>query len=167
MEALGIDFKLFLAQIVNFLIFFYLFKKFIAKSFLEFLKNQEKSEQEKEAILSRLKIKEEEIKVKEEEILKKAKAEAKKILEEARREISEERKKVLEKAEKEAAEIRKRALRQIEEEKTQVNQEIRSYIIKTAESLVRKVLSEVIDKNYQEKLVEEALKRIPKNLKPN
>jgi len=58
MESLGVDVKLLIAQIVNFLLFFLIFKKFIAKPFSQFLVTEKQKEQERERILLELKQKE-------------------------------------------------------------------------------------------------------------
>jgi F-type H+-transporting ATPase subunit b len=40
MDKLGIDYKLFLAQVINFTIFFVIFKKFISKPFIEYINKE-------------------------------------------------------------------------------------------------------------------------------
>src|SRR5438067_1705685 len=54
MEQLGIDFKLFIAQVTNFLIFFFIFKKFIVKPLNQTIEKEKKKEAEKEKILKDL-----------------------------------------------------------------------------------------------------------------
>ena len=47
MENLGIDLKLMIAQSINFLLFFFIVKKFIAKPFTNFLEEEKNKEKEK------------------------------------------------------------------------------------------------------------------------
>ena len=59
MENLGIDGKLLLAQIINFVLFFILVKKFVVKPFTAFLNQERKNEEEKNKLLDKLKKSEE------------------------------------------------------------------------------------------------------------
>src|SRR3990167_10047164 len=61
MENLGIDIKLLIAQVINFGLFFILFKKFIAKPFLNLIKEEEDNEQKKEQLKEKLQKQDEEI----------------------------------------------------------------------------------------------------------
>ena len=61
MESLGIDIKLLIAQIINFGLFFYVFKKYLAKPFASFMSDEAKLEKEKERTMEDLKKKEEEL----------------------------------------------------------------------------------------------------------
>jgi len=51
MEALGIDIKLIIAQVVNFFLFLILFKKFMAKPFYNYLDKLQRNNEDKEKIL--------------------------------------------------------------------------------------------------------------------
>jgi len=42
MEGLGVDVKLLIAQVINFLLFFYIFKKYLAKPFQKYLDEETK-----------------------------------------------------------------------------------------------------------------------------
>ena len=46
MENLGINVKLIIAQIINFALFFLIYKKFIAKPFVNFINGEKKKEEE-------------------------------------------------------------------------------------------------------------------------
>ena len=59
MENLGIDGKLLLAQMINFVLFFFLVKKFIVKPFTTFLNQERTNEEEKNKLLEKLKKSEE------------------------------------------------------------------------------------------------------------
>ena len=59
MENLGIDGKLLLAQIINFVLFFILVKQFVVKPFTNFLNQERKNEEDKDKLLEKLKKSEE------------------------------------------------------------------------------------------------------------
>src|SRR3989344_4575625 len=55
MEGLGIDLKLLIAQIINFGLFFYVFKRFLAKPFVSFIDEEKQKEAERETSLQKAK----------------------------------------------------------------------------------------------------------------
>ena len=59
MENLGIDGKLLLAQMINFVLFFILAKQFMVKPFTSFLNQERKNEEEKNKMLEKLRRSEE------------------------------------------------------------------------------------------------------------
>jgi len=59
MENLGIDGKLLLAQVINFVLFFILVKQFMVKPFTGFLNQERKNEEDKNKMLEKLKRSEE------------------------------------------------------------------------------------------------------------
>ncbi len=64
MEKLGVDLKLLIAQAINFILFFFIVKKYIAKPFSQFLKSEKENEKEKELSLQKAKKLEEDLKLK-------------------------------------------------------------------------------------------------------
>jgi F-type H+-transporting ATPase subunit b len=84
MENLGIDWKLLVAQIANFIVFYFIFSKFLAKPFMGFLAKQKQAEKDREMLTEGLAKREEELKAEKEAVLKDARAEMNKILAEAK-----------------------------------------------------------------------------------
>ncbi len=158
MENLGIDVKLLLAQGLNFLIFFYIYKKFIAKPFMAFLNEQRKKEEEKARL-------EEEINKKREEWLKESelkKKELKKELQELRfqlkKEAEEERNKILGEAKKQAQIILEKANREAMMEKVKLESEIKRKISDTALLIVEEGLKDVINNELEKELTANIIK---------
>jgi len=85
MENLGIDLKLMIAQSINFLLFFFIVKKFIAKPFTNFLEEEKNKEKEKQKLLEEAQKIEENLKIKEQKIKEEANREMKKIIEETKK----------------------------------------------------------------------------------
>jgi F0F1-type ATP synthase membrane subunit b/b' len=161
MENLGIDVKLIIAQSINFLVFFLIYKKFIANGFLKFL-NEEKKKSEIIASLDQ------EITKKREELLeekKQLKYEVKKEVEALRRslmeEINEEKKKILENAKKEAALFKERSKKQIEEEQVKMQTEFKKKISDFITLAIESAFKDFLD----EKQEKEIMSRVFKNLK--
>jgi len=56
MEKLGVDIKLLIAQITNFILFFIVFKKLVSKPFKNFLDDERKKEELKEKLSDKFKL---------------------------------------------------------------------------------------------------------------
>lgn len=164
MENLGIDGKLLLAQIVNFVLFFILIKKFVVKPFIAFLNQERKNEEEKNKLLEKLK-KSEEVAI---EAEKKAKEKMKKEFDvlfiQAKKEAQALSADLVKQGEADAQEIREKSKKLLEEERAGLYREVKDKIIKTSLMIVdtalkeslnessRKQVTGYIIKNYQGKL---------------
>ena len=62
MENLGIDSKLLIAQLINFALFFFIFKKYLARPFLKFINDEKQNTEDKEKLLVKAKAMEEKLK---------------------------------------------------------------------------------------------------------
>lgn len=160
MEGIEIDWKIFVGQLVNFAILFFVLKTFVYKPFLETVKKRrEKIEEgvnksfeaeEKLQKLSEIKKKmEAENDAQKREIIFAAEEEAKKRLSLATEKSEQERASVLAKAEEEAEDLKER-----EKEKT------KKQIIENTFSLAEKLLKENIDDNKNKRITEEFLNKI-------
>lgn len=157
MEALGIDSKLLLAQIINFALFFLIFKKFIAKPFFSFLESAEKKEKEKERIMAELKKQEEKALSHQKEIMTEAKDQAAKILSEAKKAALSEKEEMVKKAHDEAADIRKKAERMIEDERAAITQKAKDQVLAASALLAKSALKDYIDEPRQQELVKKIM----------
>jgi len=164
MENLGIDPKLLIAQLINFVLFFFIFKKYMAKPFGNFLKGEAKKDQEKEKFLKEakeseekynLKLKDEEKKIKKQEalVLESAKSEAKKIKEglvdEARKEI-------------EAMKISAR--KAIEAEKNKSSQEIEKKVAELTNLVIGNSLKNYLNEETSRQLTGNMLRNLGSEL---
>ena len=140
MENLGIDIKLLIAQIVNFALFFVIFKKFLAKPFLNLIKEEENSEAKKEELKQNLIKQDEELENKlnkfKEEITKKEDE----IIEKAKERARAKETKLLNDAELKAGKIKKDASEEIEAEKQDLYRETRKKIADLSMIVVEKEL---------------------------
>src|SRR3989338_10910360 len=117
MEGLGIDLKLLIAQIINFGLFLYVFKRFIAKPFVSFIDEEKQKEAERETSLQKAKKLEDELLKKEQQAQEKARKEAQEIVKEAKQTAEKLKENILSQAQEEGQEIKKKAQTQIELQK--------------------------------------------------
>jgi F-type H+-transporting ATPase subunit b len=164
MENLGIDGKLLLAQIINFVLFFILVKKFLLKPFTAFLNQERKNEEEKNKLLDRLKKSEEASQEAEKKAKEKIKKEFDLLFIQAKKDAQNIRADLIKQAEADAQEIREKSKKLLEEEKNSLYREVKDKIIKTSLMIVDNALKESLDeparkqvtnfiiKNYRGKL---------------
>lgn len=163
MENLGIDIKLLIAQLINFGIFFFLIKKFVAKPFAAFLNDERNKEEKKNRLLEKLKNSEEAAVMAEKKMREKVKKELDVLFAQSKKEAQEIRNELVKQAEGDAQEIREKSKKLLEEEKNVLYREVKDKIIKTSLIIVEKALKESLDessrklvtnfiiKNYQNK----------------
>lgn len=160
MEALGIDYKLLIAQIINFVLFFLIFKKFLAKPLFDYLTKQKKQEKEKEQILEDLKKKEEKIKKEEEEVLKNIQNQSNLLLAEAKKEAVKTKEELLKQGQEEIKYLKIKEQKQLIEERDLIRQDMKNQIIKTSELIVRKILKEFINEKNQDEITNNILQKL-------
>lgn len=156
----GIDPLILSAQIVNFLIIFFILRKFAFKPILEILKKREKT------IKDGLKDAEEghklleEAEGKEKSILKNARLQAENIISDAKKESQELVKLAEEKAKKEAEDIIKNANSQIEQEYKTAEKRLAVRVSEIAIEFLEKSVSDLFGENKQKELMQIAIKKI-------
>lgn len=163
MEALGIDYKLLIAQLVNFIIFYFIFKKFFSKPLEHFIDAQKKNEQERERITHELKKKEENAKATEQKIIAQAQEQSSRIINEAKQEAERLKKDILQKTQMESAHIKAQAKQYLEEEKSTLYRDLKSDVIKTSVLMLKSSLREVIDEKMQRDITDKLLQKLEKS----
>lgn len=164
MESLGIDFKLLLAQIINFALFFYIFKRFIAKPFSNFLNLEVDKEKEKEKILEDLRKKEEELIDREKKAKEKIKEEFDSSIKNAKKEAQLVRDDIIAAAKKEADLIILKGKKQVEDEHVTMQKEVKKNVVDLSVFLVEKGLSNFLTPDVQKKLTQHILKNFSKEM---
>lgn len=140
METLGIDFKLIIAQIFNFLVLFVIFKKFLYKPFLKIF--EERKTKIEEGLINSEKIKKElaEIEIDKQKILSAAGKEAENLISEQRKFAQKEKEEIVKEAQKKATEEVKKGMILAKAEMEKAKLELKKEAIEIAGSLVKKVL---------------------------
>jgi len=157
---LGIDWKLLLAQIINFAILFFLLKKFLYKPILGMLDKRrlriEKSLKDADRIEKELV----QIREKREDILRNANQKADAILKEAR-EIAESRRvEILEEVRKEAKAVLEETKKSIKKEKKKLVDDAKKDLAGIVILATEKMIKEKLDEDKDKKLAEEVLSMI-------
>ena len=165
MENLGIDGKLLLAQIINFVLFFILVKKFVVKPFSAFLNQERKNEEEKIKLLDKLKKSEEAGIEAEKKMREKMKKEFDVLFVQAKKEAQSLRADLIKQAEADAQEIRDKSKKILEEEKNALYREVKDKIIKTSLMIVESALKESLDEVSRKKVTGTIIKNYQGNLK--
>lgn len=164
MENLGIDYKLLIAQIVNFLLFFFIFKKYIAKPFFQFLQAEKKKEQEKETILQKAAKMEEENALREKEWKTAARKDKEKMMEDVKEQGTKVKEEMMVQAKKEAVEYVEKAKKQIQEERMALNKEMKERTLDLSLYLVDKALKNYLTDDVKKGLTEYILKNSSKDI---
>jgi F-type H+-transporting ATPase subunit b len=157
LEVLGINWKILIGQLVNFLILFYLLQRFAFKPFLKVLRER------REKIEKGVKLaqeSEEKIKLVEkerEEILKKEEERAKQILKEYEKRGKEKEKEIISLAEKEKTKILEEAEKTAESEIEKLKKEFSQKNLDVVFALTEKFLMEKIDSEKDKKIIKNLL----------
>ncbi len=160
MEGLGIDIRLMFAQIINFGLFFFIFKRFIAPSFYKFIENEKLKEQEKDRLLAEMENKHAEIDKKGKQIIKEAHDNASVILDEAKEEAKKLKEQTLSDAKSEIKQLKEKLNKQYEEDSNSLKKDLKESIIVSSTKMVELVLPDLLDKTMQKKLTESIVKHL-------
>lgn len=167
MENLGIDGKLLLAQMINFVLFFILVKQFVVKPFTVFLNQERKNEEDKAKLLEKLKKSEEAGAEAERKMKEKMKKEFDVLFVTAKKEAAVMQADLIKQAEKEALDIKEKNLKMLEEEKNLLYREVKDKIIKTSLMIVESTLKDSLDESERKKVTGAIIKNYEGNVKFN
>ncbi|MDP2638209.1 MAG: F0F1 ATP synthase subunit B [Candidatus Levybacteria bacterium] len=158
----GLNPILLVAQIVNFLIIFFILKKLLYKPILDLLNKRKITIQEgiKQAEEARVKL--EKVIVEEKNILKSAQTQARKIIEDATNESVETARRLNEEAKKQSENIIKNAKEQIGKEAIEAEKKIAVNVSKLSVTFLEKTLSDFFSGKEQEEIIAKAIKKIKK-----
>ncbi len=160
LNKLGIHPTLLLAQIINFLILMFVLYKFVYNPVLNLMEKREKKIKKSLDKAKEIDEKLEKIKIDYDKKMTQAKKEALKILEEAKNQAEKEREASLQKTKKEVAEIIKKAKEQISLEKEKLVEEAKDDLDKIVILAVEKILDQRLDKEINNKTVQEIIKQV-------
>lgn len=161
MENLGIDVKLLIAQLINFGLFFVVFKMFIATPFMTYLKNEKKKDEERDVMTKKLQEGEAVLEGKEKEMIKKAKAERDEIIAKAKEDAEKVKADMIADAQKQAeAEVTK-AKEQIEAERQAMYKGLKEQVISVSNLMVQKGLQDYLSEDARKQVTQNVIKHLP------
>ena len=155
--AFGLDWKILIAQLINFAILVFVLYKFGYKPFFKFLEDRTSKIEAGIENADKASKKLAEITEKEIEVLKTAKKEALKIIETARLESEENKKKAVEKAKEEIGQIINKEKQSMQQEKAEVLRDIKNEVSSLVISAVEKVLAEKMDSKKDKEMIEKVI----------
>lgn len=163
MDNLGIDFKLLIAQVINFGLFYILFKKFIAKPFLNLIKEEEDNELKNEQLKEKLQKQDEEIESKRNSFKEEIDKKEEEIVASAKERGKAVEKKIIEDAETQAERIKQDALVKIASEKQDLYKQIKQKITELSLIIVDKSLKNVLNEETKKRITSAIIKNLPKD----
>lgn len=157
---LGVDWKLLLAQVVNFLILLFLLKRFVYQPIFKMLKDREKRIEDSmhyaEKTEEKLRHADERVR----EVIAHAQDEAKEIMENARKEASDARAQEAEKTREELDVMRKKHAADIERERNSMVADVHEGLARLIVLASGKITAQLIDDKVDEALVEKTLREL-------
>lgn len=158
MQELGIDPKLLIAQLINFVVLLFLLKKFLYTPILNMLDKRRKEIDEGLKLAEKMRSEEEKLEEKHKKVIDTARKEAKEIVEEAKKQAKVQTKEIVEKAHKDAADIVAKAKEQVEAARRDSEKEMRQEAVDMAVAMIKRVLPISVSVEEQRKLLSKQIK---------
>ncbi len=162
MEALGIEPKLLLAQIVNFLIIVVALNVLLFKPILSMLEKRKKEIAEGLGFTEKMRAENEKTEGKMATLLAQSRQEGQRIIEEARKDAKVEEKRILEEARAAADDIVQKGKRAVVEEREAMQKNLRKESVQLGILIAKRLLSESVSADIQHKILSKHIKQIEK-----
>lgn len=160
MEALGIEPKLLVAQIVNFFVIVIILNVLLYKPILSMLAKRKKEIEEGLKYTEKMRGENEKAEERKAAIMADARKEGQVIIEEARRNGKTEEKQILEEARRTADEIIEKGKISVREERESMQKNIKKEVVNLAILMAKRLLSETITQEMQQKILSKHIKEI-------
>jgi len=160
MDKLGIEPKLLVAQIVNFLIIVFVLSKLLYKPILNMLAKRKKEIEEGLKLTEKMREEEEKFQQKKQKMLETTRGEAAAILEEARKQAKEEEKEIIAAAHKEADIIIVKGKAEAERARVEMEKGITRNAIDLAVTMSKRLLTGVMSNEDKHKLIIKHVKEL-------
>lgn len=165
MENLGIDGRLLIAQLINFGLFFVVFRKFLAKPFLTYLQDQKTKAVEQEKIFQKANGMESKLAEREKELKDKAKKEAAELLKEAKKSAEAIHHEAISTAQKDADALIEKTKKQLASQEQELMDRLSSQVKELSFAIVNQALKDALTEDVRKTVTESIIKNSPKNLK--
>ncbi len=162
MDKLGIEPKLLLAQIINFLIIVFVLSKLLYKPILQMLEKRKKEIQAGLDLTEKLRQEEEKLKLKRERTNEEARKEAQRILEEAHEQAQQEGKEIIAAAHTQAEGLLVKAKEEVARIHGSLTDQIRKESVELSIAMAKKVLLRSLGNSEQHRIIEQQLKKLEK-----
>jgi len=162
MEQLGIEPNLLLAQIVNFLIIFFVLSKLLYKPILGMLEKRKKEIAAGLELTEKLREEEEKLNVRKEKVLEEARKNARSIVEAGKKDADAQAKEIVESARVQAQDIIAKGKDDASHLRTDMEKDVRRAAVGIAEAMTKQLLSQVLSASDQHKLIQKHLQELEK-----
>ncbi|MDD5527483.1 MAG: F0F1 ATP synthase subunit B [Patescibacteria group bacterium] len=159
-EAFGLDWRILIAQLINFAILFFILWKFAYKPMFKILDERKKKIETGLNYAARAEEKLKEIGEEEKKTMVAAKKEAAKFMEEAKKEAEESRKKQIEKTKEEIGQLINQEKENMRLEKAEVLASINREVAELVALTVEKVIEEKMSGQKDEELIKKAISKL-------
>lgn len=163
LKGFGFEPILFVAQIVNFLLLFIVFKKFLYKPILKILNEREKKIKEGIEDAEKARILFEQAQQEKELLLKKTASEAEKMLNETKKSAAELKESMRQEAKSQSDRIIAEAKSQASIEMEKMQKELTTISLSLSERVLKNIISTLFTQEEQEKVLERAIKALEKS----
>jgi F-type H+-transporting ATPase subunit b len=158
--TLGINLKIFIAQLVNFVVVLLVLWKFAYKPIVDLLDKRAKKVEESVKQAEHIEKRVQEIEDEQHEVIAKAKSEASQILEKGREDAEKQKTAFIAKTKDEVAQVVQKGKEQLKNEKEQMIREAKEDIVKIAVAASEKILKETVDKDKSNALAKEVVDKM-------
>lgn len=163
MEGLGIDIKLLIAQLVNFVLFTFLFARFISKPLMGYIASQKKNEDEKARLMKELEERDAKMDTQVREVLSKATKKAEEVISAAEGTATKKATSIIDDAQAKAMLILKKQEESLDAERGKLYADVKKHIVTTSEALVEATLKDVLKKQQRQEVMSAVLAEIKKS----
>ncbi|MCA9371281.1 hypothetical protein KC726_00105 [Candidatus Woesebacteria bacterium] len=165
MENLGIDIKLIASQAVSFVLFFFIFKKFISTPLIKFLQNKKKEEELREKLAEELKDRKAKLEAKDLALEKEKKQAFDKAVKENNTRAQKLKDELIAQAKIEAQKLIDEAKASIEQERKQMYADMKKHIVDLSMIVVSSALKDLLSPEAQKTVTQNLIKYIPEKTK--
>ena len=160
LAALGLDWKILLAQFINFAILVFVLWKFGYKPIMNFLDERKKKIEQGVEDAQKATEKLEQMEVKEKEVIANAKKEAIAIIDQAKEDADKKRQEMIAKAKEEVKTVIDQEKAKIKAEREETTKQIKKEVGELIAVAVEKVVDERLDQDKDRKMIEKVLKEV-------
>lgn len=163
LQQFGFKPELFIAQVVNFLILAYIFKRFLYKPLLSVIKKREKTIAQGLKDAEAATVLKEETEKQRNEILKKTRKEAEGIVDEAKKTSEELRLQMREETKKEAERLMKEAKEQAEQQMQKMEKKLTDMSLTLSQDLLNNVTKNLFTEEERKQIIKRSVSELKKN----
>lgn len=164
MDKLGIDPKLLIAQVINFSLFFFVFKKYLAKPFADYVANEKKKESEKAKMMQDLEEKHTRMEEEEKKWHLEIQKEKEAVIESAKKIAENTKTDILAQAKKDAEELIAKAETQISHERKDLYDDVKKRTIDLSTYIVEKGLKDYLTEDAKKNVTQHIITNMGKDV---